>query len=275
MGDPRRDGARARRSGTGARPEDGAASAQSGAALQRTVGNAATARMIAGHRDGTGADGRALPGIQRAPDGRAAAPTRPRQLTPDNVLRVCEAATYDGRDVTSRGRAAALRDIVWKDHWAPISAVCRRHKYTIAVRETGEFSIRRIEEGAKPKPHTILENSIKPSSVEKKYARAEGGSELVLNWLEEHDLSGFVGHWDAQGLIGVRIDNPPPAVQVLGIVRTGAGGEPYVPIDMNARDGGPELAQLKAVPRWKQYLYTGDYDLHEVYSATVTRPRTG
>ncbi|MFE4397739.1 MULTISPECIES: hypothetical protein [Streptomycetaceae] len=269
-GQPQRDASPARRPGTGARSE-GDAPARGAAALQRTVGNAATARMIAEQRDGTGRDDRrAAVGLQRAP-GDQAAPRRPRvQLDQNNVLRICEAATPDGQ-AASGGRAADLRNIVWEDHWAAISEVCRKHKYTIAVRETGEHSIRRIAEGAKPKPHTILEKSIKPSSVRKKYGtgpgQAEGDPATVLRWLQAQDLSGFVGHWNEQGLAGIRIDRPPQSVLDLGIVQTGPGGEQYVPIDLRTQDGGPALTQLKADPHWKRYLYTGDYDLHEVYSA--------
>ncbi|MFE6054074.1 hypothetical protein ACFQ6N_25255 [Kitasatospora sp. NPDC056446] len=241
------------------------------AALRR-AGNAATARAVAEQRDGSGARGRrtppALPALQRVAGDRR--PAR-EQLDPTNVLRICEAAGYDGEAVTPGARAGALRDIVWENHWAAISEVCRKHKYTIAVRETGEYSIRRIAEGAKPKPHTILEKSIKPSSVRSRYGagpgQAQGDPAVVLRWLRDHDLSGFVGHWNAQGLAGVRIDSPPQEVLDTGIVRNGPRGEQYVPIDMDADDGGPELAQLKADPQWRHYLYTGDYDLHEVYSA--------
>ncbi|MFI9363145.1 hypothetical protein ACIG5E_19130 [Kitasatospora sp. NPDC053057] len=236
------------------RPAAGAGSPQSVADLQRTVGNAATARMLqraTGDRPGT------RPVVQR-------------QLDENNVETTCEAGRYDGQAVTPGRRAADLRNIVWQDHWDAISAVCKKHKYTIAVRETGEFSIRRIAEGAKAKPHTILEKSIKPDSVRRKYGtgpgQAPGDPATVLAWLEANDLSGFVGHWGAQGLLGVRIDNPPPTL-APGIVQNGANGEPYVPLDMRQAGGGPAMAALKTDPNWKQYLYTGDYDLHEVYSA--------
>ncbi|MEU3565911.1 hypothetical protein [Kitasatospora sp. NPDC006786] len=229
--------------------------------------------MIAEQRDGAGPDDRrTAPALQRVTGDQAAAPRRPQtRMDPNNVLRICGAATYDGETVTPGGRSSELRNIVWENHWAAISEVCRKHKYTIAVRETGEHSIRRIAEGAKPKPHTILEKSIKPASVRKKYGpgpgQTQGDPERVLELLEQHDLSGFVGHWNADGLAGVRIARLPDTMTDPEIVRTGPRGEKYVPIDMNETDGGPQLAQLKTDPRWKQYLYTGDYDLHEVYSA--------
>ncbi|MFJ4183747.1 hypothetical protein [Kitasatospora sp. NPDC089509] len=234
-------------------PEAGVGTPRSATDLQRTVGNAAT--------------GRALQRVAGGPGGGAVVQ---RALTESNVLAKTEAGRFDGRSVAPGGRAADLQDIVWQEHWDAISAVCKKHKYTIAVRETGEYSIRRIAEGAKAKPHTILEKSIKPGSVEKKYGtgpgQVQGDPAAILSWLDANDLSGFVGHWGAQGLTGVRIDNPPPAVPA-GIVRTGADGEQYVPLDMDAPGGGPAMVTLKTDPQWKKYLYTGDYDLHEVYSA--------
>ncbi|MFJ6054885.1 hypothetical protein [Streptomyces sp. NPDC092307] len=179
-----------------------------------------------------------------------------------------EAATYtqNGKigTVTPGRRAADLRQIVWEGHWEPISKTCKEHKYTICIRLTGEPSIRRISEGAKPKPHTILEKSIKESSIRAKYGTETAA---VAQRLSELDLEGFVGHWGEQGLLGVRIDNAPQEVLGLGIVQVGKRGESYVPIDIGAQDGGEALVQLKTLTRWKQYLYTGDYDLHEAYAA--------
>ncbi|MBO0918094.1 hypothetical protein [Streptomyces laculatispora] len=262
-GHSQRDPGPARRSGSKVLAASAAMAPEAVTALQRTVGNAATTRMIADRRQ-------AGPGIQRAADGQA--DTRPvkQQLDKYNVLNVCAAGAFDGPSVTPGRRAADLRTIVWENHWAAISAVCKKHKYTIAVRETGEYSIRRIAEGAKAKPHTILEKSIKPASVGKKYGNGPGqvhGDPVhILDWLEANDLSGFVGHWNDQGLAGVRIDNPPDTL-APGTVQQGAHGEKYVPLDMEQAGGGPAMVALKTDQNWKEYLYTGDYDLHEVYSA--------
>jgi hypothetical protein len=161
-------------------------------------------------------------------------------------------------------RSADLQDIVSESHLEPISEVCRKYKYTISVRATGKLSIKRIEEGAKAKPHTILEKTIKRSSVEAKYT-SEAGE--VIERLDSLDLTGFVGHWGEDGLKGVRIDNAPPEIRSKSFVqRAGAGGELYVPVDVTAAGGGQALAELKREANWKQYLYTGDYDLHEAYA---------
>lgn len=203
--------------------------------------------------------------VQRMVNEEDAAPAQADPLT------AFAAATYTPSaegPATSHGiRAAALQQIAWEEHWAPISAVCAKYHYTIAVRETGEYSIKRIEEGAKPKPHTILEKSIKPSSVHKEYGQGSQNPAEVMRWLVKEDLDGFVGHWGGAELMGVRIDNPPQEVLDLGIVRNGGGGEQYVPITVLEPGGGEALTRLKKnIGNWKTYLYTGDYDLHEAYS---------
>ena len=161
-------------------------------------------------------------------------------------------------------RQGKLEEIVWEGHLEAISDVCEKNKYTIAIRETGPLSIRRIAEGAKAKPHTILEKSIKESSVKKGY---NNRAQEVLRKLEQWDLDGFVGHWNANNeLIGLRIDNIPPKVERQVYIQKD-NGMPYVPLNVTLPGGGLAILRLKRVTGWKQYLYTGDYDLHEVYSA--------
>ncbi|QLE45116.1 hypothetical protein FD723_32765 (plasmid) [Nostoc sp. C052] len=161
-------------------------------------------------------------------------------------------------------RQKKLEEIVWEGHLEAISDVCEKNKYTIAIRETGPLSIRRIAEGAKAKPHTILEKSIKESSVKKGY---NNQAQEVLTKLEQWDLDGFVGHWNANNeLIGLRIDNIPPKVERQVYIQKD-NGIPYVPLNVNLPGGGLAILRLKRVTGWKQYLYTGDYDLHEIYSA--------
>ncbi|MEK8174701.1 hypothetical protein NKH77_53615 [Streptomyces sp. M19] len=60
----------------------------------------------------------------------------------------------------------------------------------------------------------------------------------------------------------------------MGIVQEGPKGEQYVPLTIGETGGGKDLTTLKSDPNWKRYLYTGDYDLHEVYS-TVGGMRGG
>ena len=94
----------------------------------------------------------------------------------------------------AKKRSDKMKEIVWGEHLDRIAEVCKKHKYTIAIRETGALSIKRIEEGAKAKPHNILEKSIKKSSVNREY---DTNADEVLAKLKEWDLDGFVGHWGA------------------------------------------------------------------------------
>ncbi|WP_394297174.1 DUF4157 domain-containing protein [Streptomyces griseus] len=229
-------------------------------------------RVMAGPAPDRSAPAEPSGAVQRAPGAAVQRMVNEEDAAPAQAdpLKDFAAATYNpgsgGQTVTPGTRAAALRQIAWEEHWAPISAVCAKYHYTIAVRETGEYSIKRIAEGAKPKPHTILEKSIKPSSVKKEYGQGSKDPAEVLSWLAREDLDGFVGHWGKAELMGVRIDNPSQEVLDLGIVRNGARGEQYVPITVMEAGGGEALAKLKGVKNWKTYLYTGDYDLHEAYS---------
>ena len=172
----------------------------------------------------------------------------------------------------AKKRSDKMKEIVWEGHLERIAEVCKKHKYIIAIRETGALSIKRIEEGAKAKPHSMLEKSIKESSVRKGYEKNVDG---VLAKLKEWDLDGFVGHWGANHeLIGVRIDKiPQPILEKLNSQKEGSNesyvnqkkSAKYVPLNLNEDGGGLAIKALKRIPEWKTYLYTGDYDLHEAY----------
>jgi len=157
-----------------------------------------------------------------------------------------------------RRRTAKLHDIVSQTHVQAISDVCKKHKYVIAIRETGPLSIRRIQEGAKAKPHTILEKTVKQSSIQNVYGAQ---ADHVLNRLQNLDLDGFVGHWNGGNLVGIRVDRHPPALNHVVV----PAPVPHVPIDLTQNDGGNNIRLLKLIPAWKTYLYTGDYDLHEAH----------
>lgn len=184
-----------------------------------------------------------------------------------------EEPKLDDYSVKNGDRAAAFEKIIWvAGHAEPISEACRKGKYTIAIRETGGLSIKRIAQGAKAKPHTILEKSIKASSLKDKYG---DGAEAVEQKLGELDLLGFVGHWSATELLGVRIAYDAATVKPWPRIRryiesegTGEDKIYYLPINLSRMKGGRALELFKRyVPNWRTLLYTGDYDLHEAYSA--------
>ena len=184
-----------------------------------------------------------------------------------------------------------LNDIVSATHQRALSVASKKGKYSFSIRETGALSINRIQQGAKPKPHSILEKSIKESSLAKAYGQQAMQAKLEL--LKAKALDGFAGHWQNGKLIGVRADNyhvsetrigdldkPRHAADVLAennievkdIFRQDNKGNrlkigSYIPINLDdAQSGFTEIDKLKAIPHWQGVLYTGDYDIHEAYS---------
>ncbi|BDA66013.1 hypothetical protein RIVM261_085800 [Rivularia sp. IAM M-261] len=183
-------------------------------------------------------------------------PKKPKKLYEDDINIIYNQFTK---------RTGKLKEIVWEKHLDAIADVCKKNKYTIAIRETGPLSIKRIAQGAKAKPHTILEKSIKESSLKKGY---EDEAKDILKKLEKLDLDGFVGHWNEAGkLIGIRIDKIPRNIKRrFKLIVKERDRIAFVPLDLEKNDGGKAIRKLKITPDWKKYLYTGDYDLHEVYS---------
>jgi len=167
-------------------------------------------------------------------------------------------------------RQQVLDDTLTREHQEAL--LDDSNPYLFAVRETGAGSIKRLREGAKAKPHTILEKSIKKSSLESAFGAQ--ASEM-LKMVKALDIDGFVGHWKMEtrgggtekktvpvGLLGVRVDGYDEDSQEKKLTEDCSGGQ-YVPIKyLDAfKERHPQGA-------WKRLLYTGDYDLHEVYDRT-------
>lgn len=170
------------------------------------------------------------------------------------------------KEIADESRVSLLKGIIADTHIQAISTVCKDYKYVVAIRETGTLSIKRIKEGAKAKPHTILEKSIKPSSINGKYRNPEKGTQ-ILEKVKALNLDGFVGHWDDNGLVGVRVDNVPNGVIVEEKNNNGIVIK-YIKVDLESPTGGIALENLQKAENWQKYLYTGDYDLHEAIHAS-------
>jgi len=177
-----------------------------------------------------------------------------------------------------------VQEFVTEEHKEAISSYCQSKNMVLSVRDTGKLSLDRVKQGAKPKPHTILEKSIKESSLENAHPEAaaalKSGRLLevppMIEGVSLNDLKGFVGHWDEAGkLLGLRVDrrdlrgqdyeapvNASP--HETGITRLQAflapdQDNPYIPL-LNFAAYKDDFEST-----WQQFLYTGDYDLHEVY----------
>jgi hypothetical protein len=163
-------------------------------------------------------------------------------------------------------RENLLKKIIWIGHAKAIGDATNSYKlnnkkYVISIRETGKLSIKRIEEGAKAKPHTILEKSIKESSMKKIYGDLwKSKTKSFYN-----QLSGFAGHYGPHGLLGVRADG-----------WTDAATADKVKCCTDCKDGCTYVEISDAIELLKknstlytQQFYTGDYDIHEIYDNSL------
>lgn len=140
-------------------------------------------------------------------------------------------------------------------HVPQIAAACDAQKLIISSRAAGSLSIDRLKQGAKGKPHSILEKSIKEQSIDTTVNTDKA------DWYDT--LKGFVGHFDAsKKLLGIRSDGiNDSSVKVTEINST----QSYLPT--------AAAKTLLADTKKASLFYTGDYDLHEIYkydSATNT-----
>ena len=187
-----------------------------------------------------------------------------------------------------------MKEFVTEEHMNAIAKYCKQKNVILSVRDTGKLSLDRLEEGAKPKPHSILEKSIKESSLAKAHSEAanalKSGAELevppTIEGVSLNDLKGFVGHWDKDSgkLLGVRVDKRD--VRTREAESAGSTSElseheksiqSLQPLLSGKDSNSPyiSLGNFKAYKhdfdtKWQQFLYTGDYDLHEVYSHNKT-----
>jgi len=182
-----------------------------------------------------------------------------------------------------------MKEFVTEEHMNAIAKYCQQKNIILSVRDTGKLSLDRLEEGAKPKPHSILEKSIKESSLAKAHPEAaealKSGDELevppTIGGVSLNDLKGFVGHWDQDSgeLLGVRVDKRDvrtPEAESAGSTSELSAHEKGIQSLQDFLSGKDSnspyiaLADFKKYKevfdtKWQQFLYTGDYDLHEVY----------
>ena len=165
-------------------------------------------------------------------------------------------------------RHAELGELVSVEHVSALQSISKTNNYTLAIRETGALSVRRINEGAKPKPHTILEKSIKNSSIKAVYGDS---SSAIIKQLTELDLMGFVGHWRDNKLAGLRVDGIGESagkVENTGLqIKSIPGSEKgsYIEFNLESVADVAKIKELVKLEELPSLLYTGDYDLHEAY----------
>lgn len=157
---------------------------------------------------------------------------------------------YEDRE---EAKSAFKTSFVREKHFEDIST--RSSDNVLSIRETGAESLKRLGENANPKPHSILDKSIKKSRLELNKSNIEQLDKLKMSI---KDIEGFVGCWDAEGLLKglILADIPKKDGKEMANIKKD-GEKNYIELH--------RFSELKDYPDWQHYLYTGDYDLHEVY----------
>lgn len=215
----------------------------------------------------------------KVPTGHAAKTTQETIAEPSKKDRYADLEKYIDNGLVAQ-------EFVTKEHMHAISNYCKKHNVIIAIRETGSLSLSRIQQGAKPKPHSILEKSIKAGTLKKYYGdvyknttstnKNQGEKMPEIEHINLNDIQGFVGHWgkDENGegtgqLLGLRVDKrdvvadgskEPSDVDIIQPFLSGKDSEePYIEL-RNFYRYKDALGE-----NWQKFLYTGDYDIHEIY----------
>ncbi len=83
----------------------------------------------------------------------------------------------------------------------PLEKASLKGNFAVSFRKAGRQTLQALAEGAGAKPHSILEKTIKPSSLEKYYPQNHLD---IGEKIKEQGIEGLVGHWDErEGLTGI------------------------------------------------------------------------
>lgn len=181
-------------------------------------------------------------------------------------------------------RADITKTFIREDHFEHITEVCKSSGCIIVVREAGNLSLKRMGEGANPKPHTVLDKSVTAKRLEEMVGSLPEKEREARKTALLEAYGGFVGKWDKGKLQGLIVVNDPilkeELIEIIGKQKL---KEAKVSLDPEARneflplslvDLVREKVSKKEMPTekgsdesraWQSYFYTGDYDLHEVY----------
>jgi len=202
---------------------------------------------------------------------------------------------------TAGRRADAYSEFINQEVKDFIAAVCHEHNYTISIRKAGKDTIARLAEGAHPKPHTILDKSMKEKTLRTDlYKKLQSLSKIKKGNLELPDITGLVGKMNGGKFVGIYVADttgcPLTAVQKADETFTikkmdktfdikdetycaSAAGEhlhSYIDFAKLMNITTPNYAmdldnceaivtKLAEIPNFVSLCYTGDYDLHEAY----------
>ncbi|MFC0139406.1 Insecticial toxin [Erwinia mallotivora] len=148
------------------------------------------------------------------------------------------------------------KEFILEKHIKPLEEASQKSNFAVSFRKAGKPTLDCLKDGAGAKPHSILEKTIKESSLKKYYS--ENYSEVAAK-IKNANIEGLAGHRDDEkGLVGLYLTTNEEIESELITV----GEHVVYPIDMSNLEGS--LANLKRVKNWKSGCYTGDYDTHDV-----------
>ncbi|MFP8967206.1 hypothetical protein ACKC9G_11555 [Pokkaliibacter sp. CJK22405] len=170
------------------------------------------------------------------------------------------------------------KSFVLESHLRAISSACESGKMILTVRQAGEPTLTKLARGAAAKGHDIDDKTIKFTSMTDTYGEQIGLLRLAA--MRFHDIEGCVGRWSQDSLEGIYLCLPkvrPDESEALHQLRaqtydyTTAHGTTYPILRVDPDNLQSSLAPLKALgDDWERYVYTGDYDLHDLIG---TKPR--
>ncbi|RQR49513.1 hypothetical protein DIE21_19790 [Burkholderia sp. Bp9140] len=149
---------------------------------------------------------------------------------------------------------------VLPDHLRAITEAARIMNIAVSFRPAGPETLKWLKAGALPKPHGILEKSIKERSMMDVYGDEEG--KRRFSEMQAHGIAGLVGHYgtEPRRLNGLYVD----------LSRLGASDVSLQSLDngrtvfpLNDDKLGESLEPLFQLPKYQVALYTGDYDIHD------------
>lgn len=189
------------------------------------------------------------------------------------------------------------KSFIREEHFKPINDVCKSDKNTLSVREAGKPSLDRLGENANPKPHTILDKSIseqrlKDNGLFDPATEATPATDTrTVGGVSFKSIRGYVGYWEdtKQVVDGVMTNK----TKLMGVIVTPGfiskleekqsqqsqqGQEEKMNINsviiqknekqyiaLEKFEEVKELIESDGTEKLSNYLYTGDYDIHEAY----------
>ncbi|WP_284900949.1 hypothetical protein [Burkholderia sp. lyk4-R2A-23] len=150
---------------------------------------------------------------------------------------------------------------VLPDHLRAITEAARIMNIAVSFRPAGPETLKWLKAGALPKPHDILEKTIKVQSMIDVYGDQEEGQRRFSE-MQAHGIAGLIGHYgtEPRRLSGLYVDPSRLGASDVSL-QSLDNGRTVFPLDDNKlRESLEPLFRLQGC---EVALYTGDYDIHD------------